>query len=432
MSLINQMLKDLEKRTQVTPKSDVVLVGLQSVIAPSLQNDKKYYAITAIALTVALLVAIPVVIHKHHIALNLATAQPAQQIATPAAAAPAPINDSAKAVQQTTAMLTGAALQVAPNMTQLRLMLNQNILYKIESSQDEQEITLVLDNTHLVATLPAVNFSGSAIQNLTTTNEPNGDLKIVINLNPGAHLDNLDLTDTKQPPELLINIAYPSAATVAATPAPQQVALNSNDPDVQILNLKRPVQESNSLQQYQHALNLSAEGSMVQAQQVLRDLIEQYPDFIPARETLVGQLVQEGKMDDAEKLLDAGLKLDPNQVNFIQIKARLLVTQGKIESALNLLQSAPPAIEANPDYHAFIAALYQQRGEPLVAAQIYEKLLRLQPNNSKWWVGLGIALENIGKHNQALEAYNRAESSGQLTPELRAYIRTRMDNSNTA
>jgi len=52
----------------------------------------------------------------------------------------------------------------------------------------------------------------------------------------------------------------------------------------------------------------------------------------------------------------------------------------------------------------------------------------VQPNNAKWWMGLGIALESMGKSTLAKEAYLRAGNSGQLNPELKMYAETRVQN----
>jgi MSHA biogenesis protein MshN len=104
------------------------------------------------------------------------------------------------------------------------------------------------------------------------------------------------------------------------------------------------------------------------------------------------------------------------------------VVQGKIRQALNLLQLAPPPLETNPDYHAFVAALYQRQGQPFFAEKLYEQLLVLQPDNAAWWTGLGIALENLGKNTQAVQAYWKARNSEQVNPELRIFVENHIHN----
>jgi MSHA biogenesis protein MshN len=59
---------------------------------------------------------------------------------------------------------------------------------------------------------------------------------------------------------------------------------------------------------------------------------------------------------------------------------------------------------------------------------LYKQLITLQSMNGKWWLGFGVALESMGKHEQALEAYVNADAAGGLTPELKAYISTQLHN----
>jgi MSHA biogenesis protein MshN len=73
-----------------------------------------------------------------------------------------------------------------------------------------------------------------------------------------------------------------------------------------------------------------------------------------------------------------------------------------------------------------MAALYQRQGQPALAEKLYSQLLALQPNNATWWMGLGIALENMGNRTLAMEAYLKAGQSGRLNPELKMYAQTRV------
>jgi len=102
------------------------------------------------------------------------------------------------------------------------------------------------------------------------------------------------------------------------------------------------------------------------------------------------------------------------------------VNEGRINQALTLLKKSPPSLATNPEYYAFIAALYQRLGQLPSAENLYQQLTTLHPEKGVWWLGLGVTQEGLGKSAQALEAYAKAERSQDLDPELRGYVGTRL------
>lgn len=224
----------------------------------------------------------------------------------------------------------------------------------------------------------------------------------------------------------------------APTPSPA-VQLQSKLPEAkpELLNdpsdfpekmsvVKKPTPETLIETEYQRALSYINEGHKYKAMQVLTSLLNKFPDDSPARLQLAILSYESGNKDQAKKLLQVGLQQQPFYPPYIQLKARILASEGKILQARRLLEYAPPSIKDNPDYFALIAALYQQQGESGLAANLYEKLLSLQSNNAVWWVGLGVALENLGKSSQALEAYARAANSDDINPTLRAFVESKI------
>lgn len=425
MSLINQVLKDLEKRAKPTPISNMALNGLQSVIAPKFKEDKKYFFVSLMIIFLFVILCIPFLFHKskkvtplNHLAISQPThfSTDAEQSTEASPQAFAPPTDKINPV-----MLTAATLQILPNTTSLRFLLSENTLYTVKSDSYGQDIIITFDNTHLMAALPGVEYNGSAISHMETSNDTNGNLKVIMTLNPGAQLTKLDLIQGMHSPELQLDFKYTS--TLASSQP-----INAPSQDVPEVTLKKPAQNPSIQQQYDHAMDLSASGSTDTAINQLKTILASTPDYMPARESLANLLIQQNQPAEAEQWIDSSLQLQPTNLTLIQLKARLLVNQGKVNLALNLLQRSAPTIQANPDYYAFIAALYQRLGQVAAATKVYEQLVTLQPTNSKWWLGLGIAYETSGKESQALEAYNRAESSGKLTPELRTYVDSRLHN----
>lgn len=105
--------------------------------------------------------------------------------------------------------------------------------------------------------------------------------------------------------------------------------------------------------------------------------------------------------------------------------ARELITQGELSQALFVLSSHRPA-RASADYDALMAWLLQRNQQHGEAAEIYRKLVFVSPNAGEWWMGLAISLESLGREAEALQAFERAQSSGVLKAPLAAYATQRI------
>lgn len=423
MSLINQMLKDLEQRSRPPLDPEAALAGLHATEEIELKkNREKYKLMVSVLLCLTLFFFLvvhyhgllklpPVPLGKRQILLNTPPTTGNKDTATLAL----PV------IPLTPTILTGIALQTQKELTSLRLLLNQSTLYRVNSNVQAQTITLVLENTRLVANLPIVDYMNSAIKDMQMKNETNGDLKIILKLNGGIELKQLGLDETTKRPELqlsfLRNVAEP---LIVAQKAPII--------EKQTKSVKTWMVDLASSEQYQQAVNFAKQGQVGKAVPMLENLVKKFPEYSAARHILAVLLFEQGKKFQAQQILQIGLQQQPFYLPYIELQARILVSEGKITQALNLLQKAAPSLEANPDYHAFIAALYQRQGQWALAMNLYEQILTLQPSNAVWWMGLGITFENLGKRSQALEAYARAESGDNLSPELKAFVRSRMHN----
>jgi MSHA biogenesis protein MshN len=83
-------------------------------------------------------------------------------------------------------------------------------------------------------------------------------------------------------------------------------------------------------------------------------------------------------------------------------------------------------VEQAPDHYALLAALEQRAGNYKEAAEIYQRLVGLQPGNGVWWMGLGITLEHLNQTKDAVMAYRRAASSGSLQPSVQKFVDSRI------
>ena len=159
----------------------------------------------------------------------------------------------------------------------------------------------------------------------------------------------------------------------------------------------------------------------------LQHALELYPGHLPARELLVEILDKDGKTGEAMFLLAEGLEIAPDYIVFKKSYARLLVDQGDYDAAAKvMLYDGLPTVEEDPEAHVVLASLYQRLGESFLAAQTYRNLLVTWPQTGAFWVGLGGALEGQNLPGEAVECYQKALKTKNLRQDLSRYAKKRL------
>jgi MSHA biogenesis protein MshN len=225
----------------------------------------------------------------------------------------------------------------------------------------------------------------------------------------------------------------PTVSEPAAAPPTSSASLSSAvSPTEGILEVK-PVEASPAVQAqnaYDQVIGNLANLSSSQAITQIQAIIDQYPTFNPARLAAAAMLIKFGNTDQALSVLKTGLALDPSNNQMAELAAHVLVEKNQINQALAILKTAQPAtIEAAPDYYALMAGLYLKEKNYAQASIFYQSLTNLNPQNGTWWAGLAISLEKLGQTEAAMNAYNQAETVGGLSPSLEAFIDNTMQGS---
>ncbi len=156
---------------------------------------------------------------------------------------------------------------------------------------------------------------------------------------------------------------------------------------------------------YQHAQQLLRQGLIAKAIGELQQILVQNESLLEPRLLLASTLLENKQKQSAIDVYKKGLIGDPNEARLAQPLAHLLVNEGQPLQALHILNKAAPDHRVDPEYHSMMAALYQQSGKHEQAIAVYQKILNLQSNNGKWWLGLGISLMAKSQNKQALSAF---------------------------
>ncbi|MDH5190945.1 MAG: tetratricopeptide repeat protein [Gammaproteobacteria bacterium] len=172
---------------------------------------------------------------------------------------------------------------------------------------------------------------------------------------------------------------------------------------------------------YQSAVRQLKDGYFSLALQSLKECLDVDPKHITARDLFANLLVRNQRMDEALTVLSDGIELYPYQLEFIQLYARVLAEKGLVEPALQMLERISPDVATQADYHALRATLYQQLGRYDRAIVIYQDVLRVKPDRGRWWMGLALSLEAKGDHKSALNAYRNVTLTSDLNYRMKTF-----------
>lgn len=226
------------------------------------------------------------------------------------------------------------------------------------------------------------------------------------------------LSRSSPPEEAVAAPVRPQAAAVPPATKPAAAAVPSVAIDKRV---REPTLRQRAEAEYARAAAALQHGRMADARSGFEAALQIDPAYHAARQALAGVLIDARQPADAMLVLQEGLQLAPTQFGFAMMAARLHVERGEIDAAVQTLARSAEYGGNNADYAGFYAGLLQRQKRHAEAIDQFDRALRLRPGAGIWMLGMGMSLEALGRNAEAQEAFRRAKSSGNLTPELQAY-----------
>ena len=178
--------------------------------------------------------------------------------------------------------------------------------------------------------------------------------------------------------------------------------------------------------EYRKAMLLLNQAKTEEAIYKLRSALKEDANYAIARQTLVSLFIEQKRFDEAEELLQETLRTNPAQpISAIKL-ARIQVEKGNNKAAHETLQRSATFGINDPNYRAFHAGILQRIGDHTSAINEYQAALKLAPEANVWWMGLGISLEAQGKTAEARDAFTHARAGGTLSPELDQFVQQKL------
>ncbi|UPR28320.1 MSHA biogenesis protein MshN [Vibrio crassostreae] len=131
-----------------------------------------------------------------------------------------------------------------------------------------------------------------------------------------------------------------------------------------------------------------------------------------------------GDTRKAYELYQSGIKLNINSERLRLGLSKLLVKANQSEAALSPLIHLPP----NPtqSYLAMRAALSQKSQQEEVALESYQKLVEVDSDNARWWLGLAIQQERQLDFAAAKQSYQGALTRVGISSQSQSFVRDRL------
>lgn len=403
MSLLNDMLKNLEKRDQkpaLKPFDQPAVPGLQTPL-----NKERRWRFSAkwleFGLIICLLIAI---VYFSNQLLGVFKKKQVFYVSSHTKFA-----NLVEKSSKTNAQLQNVFITRGTSEIVIQFTFNQVVHYQLKQNNERSQSVITLSDVSVNTNLPLLP---AGFIKAINTKVVGNDLQITMETVPGTEIKIMQ--DQTQKPVRLIFILTNNPPPVGVTqPEMKKIPVSSTP-------------EEQAAADYQAALDLVAQDKLSQAIMLLMKVVRTDPELVAARKTLVTLLIRSDQIDVAIGYVEAGLRATPDSVDFIELDARLLLLKNRPGEALKVLQKISPLIMQEPEYYALLASVQQRLGQYAIAEQIYKQLLALDRDNANWWVGMGLTLESQQKNNTALQAYQQAVAIGGLSSRLQMNVQEKI------
>lgn len=433
MSLINQMLRDLEQRRSQDNPADGYPAGTVHQYSAA---KNKFSLVRVFVVIIVLLIAIVgyLVWDRNNtpsaVSINSESTIPARQV-----------ESSVQADSKVVEVVSEPEVDITPPAKQLELMPVEEQLQVTRTNNEPAQVV----QQQAVASLQVVSVSPDPVpaslkrQTITINGEGfTKETRIMVKWDKRQKTLPASQAQFVSANQLIMSIVVGPRENIWTVQVFDPVKGHSAQLDFSVVSeqllagtaVTKTARPLDSKQRgevlYQEGYQLLSKGHAHAGEQKLLDAIAIYPGHIKAREILAGTYIKSGRVIEAGDLLQEGSELVPEHALFTQLQARLMLEQNQLQQAIELLEKKAPAVNIHPQYHALLAAAYQRNKQHVRAVEQYQAVLKVVPVSGVWWVGMAISLEALGQQAEARQAYQQAKNTGRLTAELLRYTDHRL------
>lgn len=161
-----------------------------------------------------------------------------------------------------------------------------------------------------------------------------------------------------------------------------------------------------------------------QAEKLLEDVVIIRPRDSQTRKKLAALWFGRQAYQDAVNLLSQGIALNSKDSSLRQMKARIHLKQGQYRAALNTLK--PLAQLKDEQYQVMLANTAQQAQQNKVAVDAYKMLIAMKPDIGRWQLGLAVLYDKNSQFELASLAYKKALTKNDLSVSSENFVKQRI------
>ncbi|WP_286262990.1 tetratricopeptide repeat protein [Thalassotalea atypica] len=356
MSVINQMLKDLDKRQEDNPSATHIPVPISTA------KSNTPLAVFFTVLVTLILVALA----------YLYTENQSLKSQSLASASDAVNNISVSNQNDVTSSITPPTSQESDKQAPL----DNQILKEQPNEPNNHAAEQVTESIpkHLV----------SPTSERITNSKDVASSQIVVDKMPVT--DNSEAVDTK-----------------SAIEAKQTLSISRKKLSPQALAEKKMTQAKQAV----------IDSDMPLAEKLFEDVLLISPSHLAARKQLAALLYGRQSLQEAINLLANGIKLTPQDSELRIMLAKIYSERGFQQQAFATLAEVPET--SNVEYQSLLATTAQSLKQHQYAKEAYLRLIQLQGNEGRWLLGLAISYDSLGQYSEAYSTYNKATEAGGLS-----------------
>ena len=446
MSVINNVLKDLESReSQFTP-IEIDAIGLR----PAPARDLK--PLLLVGLLLLLLMVAAWIYLQDHFTISQDSSSTSMSTAIPSVAEQSVAESEIREAVVTDQMIGNQiiGLQIRESEEDMRMEFalrdkvvaflkergENNFSYHLRDIESQILAPVISDNRWIRKLVITSSDSGvdvnfqTAEDILVETRQSldNGEPNWVINLRKSV---TPLVTDT-----VVKNVSVDEPATIDAQRVAEtvefdadQTAVDEVEPESQqslvtegsaavSLDIKSTNPNAKSINQLGYALELINKRRFAKAQATLQELLGGKEDYA-ARQHLLALYNSQNRNDRFLRLVRDSMAKYPDDTLFKTEYARSLYQSAAYLAVIELFATENPL---DTNQQALLAASYQRLDEHERAIRHYQLALEQDATNAKNWIGLGISQEHTAAFEGALNSYQRAAKLGNLNNRLRAFV----------
>ncbi|PKG85253.1 MSHA biogenesis protein MshN [Colwellia sp. 75C3] len=417
MSVINQMLKDLDQRSPEPNSQTVQPEQVSSIISP-----KKIALITGTCVFAVCVISFyfwQLISENNALKAEKVTSNAAHQVSTQLSTQSSnqvitnQVNSSVNAVQSSP-VNQAMRLETNENKTARAPIAAEEFHYANEQSNEQE------NQQAIVATKTDVSGPRDLAITATENRAENNAQRIAAK--PVVNNSSSRVIPAKKTVAIADGHSHSAAVSShshdvdsASTNAVTKAATTESKSKKNKMSVSRRQLSADELADQKLALaeKALAAKQINKAEKLLEEVVIIKPSDSQTRKKLAALWFGRQAYQDAVNLLSQGIALNGKDSSLRQMKARIHLKQGQVTAALNSLK--PLAQLKDEQYQIMLANTAQQAQQNNVAVEAYKVLIAMQPDIGRWYLGLAVLHDKSSQFTLASVAYNQALTKNDLS-----------------